>query len=102
MLKCDFCSAPAPIAAYPVRVGVPWAACEECALLIDAGEIQQLARRAMRTLLGGEVEMLAQRPDVDRVRFMLAEAIKAMHYTFWHLRTGPRQPVGPVATAGPI
>src|SRR2546427_9819778 len=85
MNKCDFCSAPFPVAVYPVREGEPWAACTECAALIDTEEIQALARRAAHTLLGGFGEY------TGRTGWLLKEAIEAIHHTFWKLRSGPRQ-----------
>jgi hypothetical protein len=56
MEVCDFCSETPVAWAYPCGLVVlgpnvtsdPWAACQECHDLIEAGDADQLARRAAR------------------------------------------------------
>lgn len=101
MTLCDFCSRQPVTAAYPCRdftvPGTPcgslgaWAACQECARLIDTGQREALARRAWalagRNLLFGETGPLPI-PEEEGVWFM-----RELHALFFAHRTGESVPV---------
>lgn len=84
-MKCDFCSDRQPQVCYPILEGTAWAACQECALLIDTGELHALGRRILRSLmprLPAEVRALMQ-----------GELMEWLHSAFWTRRDGPGQPL---------
>jgi hypothetical protein len=84
---CDFCSAPSPTREYPawdfcVR-NVPlvsvreWWACATCARIIDMGDVEQLATRA--------VNCQAARLDAVR-RELLRDELRAFYGLFMRAR----------------
>jgi len=90
-LICDFCSAPDPKKTYAAHdfemrelhsrsIG-DWAACGECAKLIDAGDHEGLLGRAMASFPGIETA------SEDMELFMdLSDAMKYIHESFWKNR----------------
>lgn len=90
-MKCDFCSAPPPLLRYPVQTGTPWAACQECALLIDAGELLPLVRRIIRQLVRPQLLPRAAR-DAHLGGVMVQQLAEWLHSAFWTQRDGAAQP----------
>jgi len=84
-MKCDFCSDRQPIMLYPVKESTPWAACLECVLLIDTGELHALGRRILRSL------MPRLPPEIRAL--MQEELMEWLHSAFWTQRAGRAQPV---------
>jgi hypothetical protein len=90
MVICDFCCSPDVLWSYPAAdfhvEGVPlasdgaWAACPDCSALIEAGDREGLARRA-----------LASSPAFMRVRCL--PFMRALHEQFFQARRGPARPV---------
>lgn len=91
---CDFCSSPEVVLAYPCRnfsseIHVPnapgwssdgwWAACANCAKLIEAGDRDGLARRAADT---------APKPPGMDLKILI-RLIRELHDNFWAHRQGP-------------
>ncbi len=105
MMICDFCSGLPVVAAYPCRDfaldGLPigsqgaWAACAECARLIDGDQRDALAwrtwRMADRSLFLGHTPPLSARgiPEEQGVA-----SIRALHALFFAHRDGEPVPVG--------
>lgn len=101
MVICDFCSAVPVVAAYPccdfVIPETPagsrgaWAACVECADLIDRGQREALAYRAAcladRNLLSGGPALLSL-PETEVLPLM-----RALHQLFFTHRNGDPVPV---------
>lgn len=96
---CDFCSEPAVTRRYPARSFVAyvvgniggesvsdWAACERCHSLIEAENLQALARRAAEKLVGKHPEM---KPVEDEV----LAAMRTLHESFFAHRLGAALPV---------
>ena len=92
--KCDFCSAPEPVWAYPARdfvayLAMPvvgesvgaWAACEECHRLIEAGNREGLAVRSLD-------ELVMQRPEIALAAPELKERLSMLHSLFFANRVG--------------
>jgi hypothetical protein len=102
MNLCDFCSGQPVVVAYPCRdftiSDVPvgstgaWAACADCAQLIDADQRDALAWRAVdranRNLLVGETGPVPVPADE------LFAWLRTLHELFFAHRTGPSVPVG--------
>ncbi len=95
MLICDFCNSPNVLWSYPAAdfqvEGMPfigskggWAACHDCAALIEAKDVDGLARRALSTA-----------PAFMRERCF--PFTKAIHAQFFRCRLGPARPA---CTAG--
>ncbi len=92
-LKCDFCSAPGPAWAYRVRdfdacLAFPadesvggWAACEECHLLIEAGDHDGLASRSLEELISRCPEAAIEAPA-------LKQDLRQLHGVFFANRVG--------------
>ena len=91
---CDFCSAPNPGWKYPARSFIgyedcgiagqsvgDWAACEECHLLIAAGNRAGLTERSAETLI-------ALRSELDEIRKELTAELAVLHERFFKNRTG--------------
>lgn len=92
--KCDFCSAPEPLWAYPARdfvayLALPlvgesvgaWAACEECHRLIEAGDREGLAVRSLD-------ELIFQCPEAAIAAPALREELRRLHEMFFANRVG--------------
>ncbi len=93
-LKCDFCSAPEPMWAYPAKdfiaylvlplvgesVGA-WAACEECHQLIEAGDREGLAVRSLD-------ELIFRCPEAAMVAPALKQELRQLHERFFANRAG--------------
>lgn len=105
MIICDFCSGRPVVAAYPCRdftipdcpeIGSlgPWAACADCARLIDTDQRDALAWRAWRlanrSVLGdtGSLGELGIPEDAGLAR------MHALHDLFFAHRDGDPVPVG--------
>jgi len=90
LAKCDFCSSPAPAWNYPAEsfkdplgsqsIG-DWLACEECHALIEAGNYEGLARRALAAL-----------GHADHLEWSMAYC-RDLYRMFRENRTGPPQPI---------
>ena len=91
---CDFCSAPDPTWKYPARSFIgyedcgiagesvgDWAACEECHLLIAAGNRAGLTERSAETLI-------ALRSELAEIRKELTAELAVLHERFFKNRTG--------------
>jgi hypothetical protein len=90
VIKCDFCSKPAPAWRYPAesfhdlfgsRSVEDWLACEECHALIEAGDRNGLARRSLDA------------PGVQMATDLLGRAAAFeycldLHNRFWRARRG--------------
>ena len=96
---CDFCSEPAVTWRYPAGSFVAyvvgniggesvgdWAACERCHSLIEAENLQALARRAAEKLVGKHPEM---KPVEDEV----LAAMTTLHESFFAHRLGAALPI---------
>lgn len=97
---CDFCCDErlAVVAAYPARTfNVPmptdafgansrgrWAACAECALLIDRGHRDALAERSLDVFIAKGLGRGVPRP-------ILGASIRSLHDQFWTNREGPKE-----------
>ena len=92
--KCDFCSAPGPLWAYPARdfvayLALPlvgesvgaWAACEECHRLIEAGDREGLAVRSLD-------ELIFRCPEAAIAAPALKEELRQLHELFFANRVG--------------
>ncbi len=79
--KCDFCSEFFPSYEYPVSAGTPWAACIECAGLIDARDIEGLARRCANRLL----------PGAAIPKSFVQTVLMGVQATFWEVWYGTRE-----------
>lgn len=77
MLMCDFCSTKNPIWSYAAKSFTAfdtetldcvstgnWAACDECRILIDAGDLKALAARSFEAMLHQDVFMVAFKAEV--------------------------------------
>jgi len=100
-LNCDFCCDPAPIVAdyhckpFTIKLVINrltfncsyddrWAACAECAALIDAEDRK------------GLLELSASRyPPTELGRQAIKELVSAVQDKFWQLRDGEKRAVGP-------
>jgi hypothetical protein len=100
-LICDFCSAPHPRWSYPCRPSVtevagiavhdmePWAACDACHQLIQAGNRDGLARRSVETLIASNPEFAPERAEL--FAFLRCGA----HERFYRTRLGEPAPLAP-------
>lgn len=86
-MKCDFCSDRHPIYRYPVHEGTDWSACQECALLIDAEDLNALCRRILNQLVGHAAPRALL--DAELVAAMSIQLGEWVHLTFWSQRDGP-------------
>jgi hypothetical protein len=100
MIKCDFCSGRLVVAAYPCRdftipeypkIGSrgPWAACAECARLINTDQREALAWRAWRLLANRSALCDLGIPEDEGLARM-----RALHDLFFAHRDGDPVPVG--------
>jgi hypothetical protein len=93
-LKCDFCSAPEPIWAYPAKdfvvyLALPlvgeslgaWAACEECHRLIEAGDREGLVVRSLD-------ELIFRWPEAAIAAPALKQELRQLHELFFANRVG--------------
>lgn len=98
MPVCDFCSSTPIVRCYPAAdfiayqfdnvVGESvggWAASQECAALIDAGDREGLASRSI-------AELIDQNPDMAEFRNGLIDQIAGLHEIFFTSRTGEGVP----------
>lgn len=102
-LKCDFCSSRGIVAAYDAADFVTahtrfieghskggWAACAECAFLIDTGQKVALANRSYDTFFTADPQ--TQRLDRQQRRKLKRE-IQRFHDGFWkHRILHPTEP----------
>ncbi len=93
-LKCDFCSAPGPLWAYPATdfiayLALPlvgesvgaWAACDECHRLIEAGDREALAVRSLD-------ELIFRCPEAAIAAPAFKEELLQLHALFFANRAG--------------
>jgi hypothetical protein len=93
---CDFCSSPAPRWSYPCPSFEvqgygsegDWAACEECSVLVEAGDREGLALRSAEkyVALHGLISTGAS--------VMIAETLVDFQALFFEYRNGERQAWG--------
>ncbi len=88
MDRCDFCGSERPAWRYPARsffdaVGSQskgdWLACQDCHMLIDAGELDHLTERCFRNVLA---------PAIPNGKAWSRLYIEHLHQLFWQHRTG--------------
>ena len=97
---CDFCSSTPATWNYPAQTFTTligglvrtsegdWAACDPCHALIEAGDMQGLARRSADLLFVTHPQLLARRVEVEK-------DLAALQAEFTKHRTSPVQPVAP-------
>jgi hypothetical protein len=101
-IQCDFCGSQHVVWSFPARdfaldcaaklLGIPiigsrgpWAACPECAALVEGGERGPLCLRSLVHLCGPP-------PDAE-VAMALVRIMAEIHEQFFAARTGPAVPV---------
>lgn len=96
---CDFCSTQPVTWSYPARSFIAyvvggiggesvgsWAACEICHLLIESGDTEALADRAVETLS-------VRHPEIKALGKELLQEMKILHRSFLDHRVGSALPV---------
>ncbi len=107
---CDFCSSPEVLWRYPARdftIREPaelqallgrlesvaeWLACAVCARLIEAGDRDALARRALET--PAALGILSLTDEDPSIRADILRRARQMHDQFFVARKGPGEPWG--------
>jgi hypothetical protein len=102
-MQCDFCGSPEIHWVYPCRSFdlIPydwgsdgdWAACVPCSNLIEAGMMDELVERTLKSYV--ESEQLIN-TDPKKVEY-ITDWVKALHAAFLDHRTGDRVPYVPAS-----